>query len=205
MKEIIYFTLTLFLLMTHTGPIFARANTGKVVVSGHVSRIVALSLATESQEPLAHAVQVIPDGIDNLNLTLCGSGDVKLSIPVQIRSNTAYALSAAASAHGATLTELSITGLRPTGTFVTTDAIEGIEITEAFDAARELRPAQTAAQHPNSITGSAPVTLLSGPSVSRAGTLSSADNAVEITLHLSITPRSAENWTMSLHLSAAAR
>jgi uncharacterized PurR-regulated membrane protein YhhQ (DUF165 family) len=83
MKPISYCVLTLFLLTPHTRLTYAQSNAGKVVVSGHVSRIVALSVAPESLESLAHAVRVASEGVKNLTITLSGSGKSASHLPVK--------------------------------------------------------------------------------------------------------------------------
>jgi hypothetical protein len=52
---------------------------------------------------------------------------------------------------------------------------------------------------------SAPLSILSGPRISLAGTLNSADNALEVIILIIVKPDTgATSWLMSLNLSGSA-
>jgi hypothetical protein len=200
--------LQLFFITLLCLPGVARAQSGgaSVKMSGGVSETVALS-SPGGTNVSADGARVTsshnPD--QSLSITLSGAtrGPTRVSIPVQIRSNVGYSLLAAAKADGADLSSLSVVDARPTGDLVAADAVGTLSVEAIFDARPgngRLTPA-AGVTRPNL---SSSVRLLSGPRVSRGGTLGTPQNALEVTLSLVVAPRAGNQaWTIALLLSAA--
>lgn len=185
----------------------ARAQTGgaSATVTGSVSGMVALSSHPAARVNAGTAGVVTSRNDDgSLTVTLSGTarGLTEVSIPIQVRSNTAYRLYAAAKADGCGMSRLSVVDVRPGGSLVAADAAEALRVAAAFDArpgARKTAP--TGGTQPSLLSR---VELLSGPRVSLGGALASPQNALEVTLSLAVEPRAGEQvWAVELLLSAA--
>ncbi|HWW74252.1 MAG TPA: hypothetical protein VNZ44_02595 [Pyrinomonadaceae bacterium] len=182
----------------------ARAQAGgSVRMSGGVSEFVTLSIARDAEaSDKGVRVNVSQNAGQSLTVTVSGEtrGPTEVRIPVQIRSNAAYSLSAGAPVGGSYLSSLSVVDARPTGNLVDALAVEKLSVAATFDAGRGVYN-PTRAAGPNL---SSPSELLSGPRVSLGGTLQSPQNALQVTLSLTIEPRGAgQAWTFELLLSAA--
>jgi hypothetical protein len=184
----------------------ARAQTGggSVRMSGGVSETVVLSVP---QGAGASGVLVTSsrNADRSLTVTLSGTsrGLTEVRIPVQIRSNAGYRLFAAAKSGGSNLSSLLVVEARPTGSLVTPDAAEAINVAATFDGRRGVgNPALPANLNRPSL--SAPSELLSGPRVSTGGTLQSPHNALEVTMSVAVEPQGdGPVWTVELLLTAA--
>jgi hypothetical protein len=192
-----FFLLTLCL----TGVARAQAG-GSVRMSGGVSGTVAISIPRNAEaSDKGVRVNVGRNADQSLTVTIDGEtrGPALVRIPVQIRSNTSYRLSAAATSSGSGLKSLSVVDARPTGNLVDALAVENLRVATAFGAGPGVNNL-TRAGSPNF---SSPAELLSGPRVSLGGTLQSPQNALEVTLSLTVEPRGAgQGWTFELLLSA---
>jgi len=184
----------------------ARAQSGgSVRMSGGVSRTVALTIQQEAEVPESDVrVNVSRNADQSLTVTITGAtrGLKELRIPVQIRSNSSYSLSAAAEASGANLSSLLVVGARTTGPLAAPEAAESVSVSAAFDGRNgaDSVPPVGGSNRPNL---SSPSELLSGPRVSLAGTLQTPQNALEVTLSITIEPRGASpSWRFELRLWA---
>lgn len=161
------FALALPFLLAHEAA--GQTSSGTVAVSGRVSPAVFLDVA-----PGADSLQVTYTRHDarTLRLTISNAGNEasRVSVPVQLRSNAASELSVSAAPGGAELLSVGVTGARPTGNFVATEAL----------AAATAGPPAT-----NSTSAQ---TLLTLPRISLAGTHDSPSNALEVTLLLEVRP-----------------
>ncbi len=182
----------------------AQAAGAPVRMAGQVSATVAVSVAPTTEinagEVRAISRQVNPQ---TAVVTLSGTGGAtaELLIPVRIRSNAAYELSASVKANGVSLASLSVRSPRATGRFVAAGAVDSIKITNGADFLNQT-PQGEGPLYPDY---SAPFVLLTGSSISTAGTLSSPGNAIEVTLSLTIEPPSGEQqWELEFALTAAA-
>ena len=92
---------------------------------------------------------------------------------------------------------LRVQEARATGRFVTPDAVEAINVAAEFDAKIATGQAQKAIQ--GALHFPSPVTLLTGPRISRAGTYNSPHNAVEVLILAEIAP-SAEGESQSVEV-----
>ena len=153
-----------------------------VRATGKVSEIVALSIPPNSIHGDVD-VDVVNSG-STVRITLSGHGSPVIRVPLMVRSNTGFRISATVESTTAELTRLSIVNVRGTGRLVSTEAVNNLEIPEKFDL-RELQ---------------SPFLVLSGPRVSLGGTLESANNALQITLLLHVKHKSDRRWMVQLTL-----
>ena len=198
-------SIALVLILTPSFAVKARSGgSASVTLAGRVSEFVAMTLVPCAQVIDAQATFVSSRGDGRtISLSISGSGKGinQIRIPLQVRSNTGYALSASVRRSGATRANLLVTGARSTGRFTSADAVEGLNISAPFDGRSEAGRVQLAnrAAHPLEMSAA----FLRGPRISRAGTSSSPDNAVEVTLLLLVeAPPDGERWTVELTLSA---
>ena len=205
------FSLFLTLTLCLTCGARAQSGGGSVRMTGVVSQLVALSIPQTTEAP-GVLVNTSRGTGDSLTVTLDGNtrGPTEVRIPVQIRSNTAYRLSAAATSSGSDLKSLLVVGARTTGALAAPDAAEALSVAAAFDGLKGDGSSTPAAGFSSTPAGfnlpnlSALSELLSGPRATLGGTLQSSQNAVEVTLSVAVAPRAdAQSWTVELLLSAA--
>ena len=151
-----------------------------VTLTGSVSKTVALSIAPDS----THGnVDVVSSG-STVRLTLSGNGvgSRVIRVPLLVRSNSSFKISGTFESTTAVLTQLSVADVRATGSLVSTEAIDNLQIPPEFDL-------------------SSPFVLLSGPRVSRGGTLNSPNNALQVTLVIRVKSESVRGWLAHLTFS----
>ena len=151
-----------------------------VTLTATVSETVALSLAPTFTPG---NMDVVSTG-NTVRLTLSGS-DAKqqvIRVPVLLRSNSDFKLSATFESQTATLEQLLVTGVHATGSLVTPQLVNSLEIMRDTD--------------PDT---SRPLIVLSGPRISRGGTLNSANNALKATLLIRLKP-AVSDWLVHLTL-----
>jgi len=120
---------------------------------------------------------------NTVSLVLSGDDQV-VRVPLLIRSNTSFKISATFESKTAVLSELSVDNVRPTGTLVSPQIVSALHLNPQLD--------------PDT---SQPLLVLSGPRISLGGTLNSPNNAMEVTLLIRLTPP-AGRWTAQLSLVA---
>ena len=123
-----------------------------VTMKATVSETVTLSVSSTST----------PSNI--VNLTLSGAEPV-IRVPLLVRSNTSFKISAIFETKTAMLSELSVEDVRATGSLVSPQVVNAVRVNPHLDP--EL---------------SQPLLVLTGPRVSLGGTLNSPNNALEITV-----------------------
>ncbi len=136
-----------------------------VTLTGRVSKVVTLSIPPNS----GIGASVVSSG-SSVRLTL-SSTDVNSSeirVPLLLRSNSSFKISAAFESTTAELTQVSVVDVHPTGALVSSNAVEVV---------RQWRP-----------DTSQPSFVLSGPRVSLGGTLASPTNALQVTLLIRLKP-----------------
>jgi hypothetical protein len=184
-------------------PFMARgqSHSAPVTINARVSETVAISVGEAFAES---NVRIESHGAGKtLGLTLSGSSTdvVAVRLPILIRSNTSYGISALVRSQAATLVNLAVIGARPTGRFAALDAAASLNV------ARELDSRSTNGRIQNAfmpLNLSSSFSILSGPRVSLAGTLSSIDNALEVTLLIAAkSEANAGEWTLHLILTAS--
>ena len=164
-------------------PAGVEAQTGRVTMQAHVSEIVALSVLPNSNQGNVDA-EVLSSG-NTVRVTLRSDSLAPVvRVPLLVRSNSGFKISAAV--EPASLTQLSITDVRATGTLVSTAAINGLNIPERSDP-----------------DDSRDLLLVSGPRVSLGGTLQSPNNALQITVVISLKSPPAPGQVIHLTFSAA--
>ena len=142
-----------------------------VIMKATVSEIVVLSASPASAPS------------NTVSLVLSGDDQV-VRVPLLIRSNTGFKISATFESKTAVLSELSVDNVRPTGTLVSPQIVSALHLNPQLD--------------PDT---SQPLLVLSGPRISLGGTLNSPNNAMEVTLLIRLTPP-AGRWTAQLSLVA---
>ena len=183
------FTLVVVLLSVAAG---MKAQTGGVTMQGRVSEIVALSVLPNST-PSDVEMNVMSTG-NTVRITLSGANTEVIRVPLLVRSNSSFKISAAVESNTAEVTQLSVTDVRATGTLVSPQAISELAVPRQFD----VRGLIETSSLPNPLDLSRPVLVVSGPRVSRGGTLISPNNALEITLLIRLKPQPVPGWLIHL-------
>lgn len=185
-------------------PVCAQHAGGRVTVSGHVSAVAAVAAGPGARVLKGHArAYSTADGARGLVFTLSGArgGETQVELPVQLRSNAGFALSAVCLTHGAALSTLSVVEVRGAGGFVYPGTAGRVEVAPAFDG-------RVAARAPS---GGGPdlsshATILTGPPISMGGTLNSPNNMIEVLLRVVIAaPPDKKGWVVELKVSATGR
>jgi hypothetical protein len=149
------FTLVAVLFILPAG---AEAQTGRVVLNATVSETVTLSVAPTFSQ---NNVSVVSSGGNTVRITLSGD-DAVIPIPLLVRSNSSFKISAESTAE---VSQLSVIDVHAGGTLVSPQAVKGLKHPPKFD-----------------LDLSRPVIIVSGPRVSLGGTHNSPNNALEITV-----------------------
>jgi len=178
-----------------------QSRSAPVTMNASVSETVSLALGQDFAED---NVRVESHGVGKiLGLTLSGSSTdvVAVRVPILIRSNTSFGISALVQSQAATLVKFAVIGARPTGRFAVMDAVANLKVAPELDSRITNGTMQTTFMPLNL---SSPFSILSGPRVSFAGTLSSTDNALEVTVLIAAKPvADAREWTLHLILTAS--
>lgn len=165
-------------------PASAEAQTGRVTLQARVSETVALSVLPNFAHGNVDAEVVSTGNTVRITLTSTAGEAPVIRVPLLVRSNSSFKISAAVESTTAPLAQLSIADVRATGTLVSPAAINGLNITEDVDLeARDF-------------------TLVSGPRVSIGGTLTSPNNALQITVLIRLKPQPAQGSLVHLTFSA---
>ena len=164
-----------------------------VTLRGRVSETVALSIPP----PAIHDgvdVDVVRSG-STVRMTISAAGDKSavIRVPLLVRSNSGFRISGIFESKTSQLTQLSVIDVRATGRLVSAEAINNLEIPQQFD----LRGSKQKVSSEN-LDLSAPFVVATGPRVSLGGTLNSSNNALQITLLISIKPESVRGWQAHL-------
>ncbi|HYV11421.1 MAG TPA: hypothetical protein VE980_11020 [Pyrinomonadaceae bacterium] len=128
-------------------------------------------------------MNVVSRGGNAVEITLAGDDQI-VRVPLLVRSNTSFKISAIFESRTAVLSEISVEDVRATGSLVSPQVVNAVRVNPHLDP--EL---------------SQPLLVLTGPRVSLGGTLNSPNNALEITVLI--------RWTQGLprepiHLTLAA-
>jgi len=174
-------------------PASVEAQTGSVTLRAAVSETVALSVLPNFTQREVDA-GVVGSG-NMVRITLSGT-DVNpvIRVPLLVRSNTGFRISAAVESTTATLSELSITDIRRTGRLVSSAAVSELNVMQHFDSRGLDENPSTV----NPLDLSRPLLVATGPRVSLGGTLASPDNALQITVLIRLQPQSSGRWLVHL-------
>ena len=134
-----------------------------VTLKATVSETVALSVLPNSID-----ANVVSSG-NTVRITLSGT-DAQVRVPLIVRSNSGFKISAIFESKTAVLSELSVEDLRATGRLVSPQIVDAVNVEMQVD--------------PDT---SQPLLVASGPRVSLGGTLHSLDNALQIIVLVRLT------------------
>jgi hypothetical protein len=103
----------------------------------------------------------------------------EIRVPLLVRSNSGFKISAVVESQTAGLTHLSVIDVRATGRLVSPGVVNAIAV-----------------RREDNVEVSRPLLLLSGPRVSLGGRLNSPVNALQVTLLIRMKPQSAAHLTI---------
>ena len=174
-----------------------KAQTGGVTLKGSVSKTVALAVLPNSTE--GNVETDVTSSGNTVRITLLGDTTAApvIRVPLLVRSNSGFKITAAVESQTAALNQLLVTDVRATGTWVSPQAIAGLNVPRRFDVPGLN---ESAASAPNLLDNVSPVVLVSGPRVSIGGTLVSPNNALQITLLIGLKSPPAHVWSIQLTL-----
>lgn len=155
-----------------------------VTLTGTVSETVALSVA-----PTFGNMDVVSSSGNTVRLTLSGS-DAKsevIRVPLLVRSNSSFKISALFESQTASLEQLMVTDVHATGNLVVPHVVNGVDKRREKDRETSL-----------------PFVVLTGPRISTGGTLVSPNNALKVTLLIHIKPQTVSGWLVHLTLVGTA-
>jgi len=154
-----------------------------VVMKATVSEVVTLSgLPTSAPSNTI----VVNHGGNTVEVTLSGGGASPIiRVPLLVRSNTSFKISALFESKTAVLNQLSLEDVRATGRLVSPQIISAVRVKPQLD--------------PDT---SQPLLVLTGPRVSLGGTLTSPNNALQITVLIRLKPELPRD--SSIHLTFVA-
>jgi len=122
-------------------------------------------------------MEVVSSNGNTLRLTLSGRDTQSpvIRVPLLVRSNSGFKISAAFESQTAKLARLSVIDVHPTGTFVSSHVVHDLQVTPL------LNP-----------DNAQPLLVVSGPRVSLGGTLASPNNALQLTLLIHLQAQAGE-------------
>ena len=142
-----------------------------VTLRGRVSETVALSVPPTFSE---NNVQVVNSGGNRvqISLTVDDKNDPVIRVPLLVRSNTSFKITANVESTAAEISKLQVTDVHPTGSLVSPQLVNALDVNRKVDVSQ-------------------PVLVLTGPRISLGGTLVSPNNALQITVLIHLQPHSA--------------
>ncbi len=141
------------------------AAQGSVTLRATVSETVTLSVAPNFHQ---NNVEVVSIGGNTVRVTLSGDDEV-IRVPLLVRSNSRFKISAEFESATVELSQLSVSEVQATGSLVSPQVVNSIDVTRG-DVSR-------------------PLLVVSGPRVSLGGTLQSPNNALQITVLIRLNPQ----------------
>lgn len=173
-------------------PLRAQSATAtqRVVMTGQVSGVAAVALGSTARLTDADVqVSSSSSGGSGLFISLAGTrdGETTFDLPIQLRSNTEFALNASGACISAQLASLSVVEVSGAGPFVYAGAVERVRLMPAFEGRADF---------------SSPFTILTAPPISMGGTLTSQGNMIEVVLRVVVVARDGEQgWRAELKLA----
>ena len=152
-------------------PVCVHAQTGSVTLQTRVSETVALSVPPNFAHSNTDMSVVSSRNTVRLMFSSSEAESPDFRVPLLVRSNSSFKISAGFESQTAVLTHLSVIDVRPTGSLVSPEVVDAL-----------VRPEVD-------VDGSQPLLVLSGPRVSLGGTLDSPNNAVQVTLLIRMKPQ----------------
>jgi hypothetical protein len=177
-----------------------QTRNAAVRLNGAVSETVALSIRPNVTHRNIHT-DIMSSG-STVRMTLSGidAESPLISVPLIVRSNSGFRISAVVESKTALLTQVSVIDVRATGTLVSPAAISELDVPQQFDL-RGLDDEVSSKMSSSPLDVSRPLLVLSGPRVSLGGTLDSPNNALQITLLIRLKLQPGSGW--SVHLTFA--
>jgi hypothetical protein len=175
----------------------AQTRDASATLRASVSETVTLSVSPNSIDSSIHADGLSTGGTVRLTLSGTDASAPVIRVPLIVRSNSRFRISAAVESTTAELSQLSVIDVRATGALVSPAAISEIEVPQQLDR-RGLDESASAAMTSDLLR---PFLVLSGPRVSLGGTLESPNNAVQITVLIRLKPQPAQSWLAHLTFS----
>ncbi len=171
---------SIFMLLAVVLFVAASVEAQTVSLRANVSETVALSVLPDFTHPNI-VVNVMSSG-STVHVTL-SSDDGKapvIRLPLLVRSNSSFKISAAVDSTTAELAQSSVVDVSATGQLVSPAAISELKISPQLDS------------------------WLSGPRISLGGTLNSPNNALKVTLLIRLKPQAVRGWLVHLTLVGTA-
>jgi hypothetical protein len=156
----------------------AQTGAGSVTLTSSVSKTVALSVAPGFPGGDIDASVVSSGGSVRLTMSSTDAAAAVIHVPLLVRSNSGFKISAAFESGTAELAQLAVTAVRATGKWVSPHVVNALQTTN----------------------GPSPSMLvITGPRVSLGGTLDSPQNALQITLLIRLKQdRPGRGWVVHL-------
>lgn len=167
----IYMPILMLMAVVFLVPASVEAQSS-VALKGTVSETVALSVLPNFTHPNID-VNIMSSG-STVRVTLSSNDGKAPEIPLLVRSNSSFKISAAVESTTAELSQISVVDVSATGSLVSPAAISELKISPQLDS------------------------LLSGPRISLGGTLDSPNNALKVTLVIRMKPQPAHGWLVHL-------
>jgi hypothetical protein len=137
-----------------------------VLVPGVVKAQNSVTLkATVSETVTLSTPESIGNNGNTVRITLPSSDSPVIRVPLLVRSNIGFKITALVQSQTAVLSELSVADVRATGRLVSPQIVNALQVKPQLDP-----------------DASQPLFVVSGPRVSLGGTLNSPGNAVQITV-----------------------
>lgn len=181
----------------------AQTRNTSVTLNGAVSETVALSILPNATPGDIHTNIFTSDGTVRMTLSGMDANSPLITVPLIVRSNTGFRITAVVESTTPVLTQVSVTDVCATGALVSSRAISELVIPQQFDL-RGLDKEVSSTMSSSPLEVSRPLVVLSGPRVSLGGTLKSPNNALQITLLIRVKPPSDRAWLVHLTFTGTA-
>ena len=168
-----------------SGGVQAQTGRAAVTLTGSVSKTVALSIPPNFTSKDIDASVWRSGSSVRLTLSSMDANPV-IRVPLLVRSNSGFKISAVVESTTVELSELSVIGVDPTGTLVSRNIVKTLDVMPRLSA-----------------DTSQPLLVLSGPRVSLGGTLDSPNNALQITLLIRLKTQSSHGSPIHLTFVAS--
>jgi hypothetical protein len=160
----------------------AQTGSASVALRATVSENVALSILPNSRQKDVK-VDVVSSGGNTVQLTLSGDDPQTqvIRVPLLVRSNSNFKITAVFESETAELDQLSVTDVHATGTLVSPQIVNSLDKREVYS------------------DSSRPLLVLSGPRISLGGTLNSSGNALKVNVLIRLKPQQpVSGWLVHL-------
>lgn len=166
----------------------AQTASSSVTLTARVSETISLSVPPTFNQNNTR-VDVIGNGGNTVRISVSSDDAFSpvIRVPLLVRSNTDFNISATFASDSAELKQLSVVDVHATGPLTSRQLVNFVKV----------KPA-------SAINTSQPMLVLSGPRVSFGGTLDSPNNALHVTLLIHLNPHATHAWQIHLTLVGTA-